>query len=121
MDIAAQIDEFRQLKDGWHEGKGFAPKHEGLDWLTNQFETNYADQLPLPYLYPTGEGGIQAEWMFEPWEVSLDINLEMKSARWHALDHQTDEEAEEQVDLASLEGWMWLEQQLTRMRGGQFS
>jgi len=118
LDVGARLDEFRSLKDGWLEGKGFAPRAEGLNWLTTQFESNYSDQLPLPLLFPTGEGGIQAEWRLKPWEVSLDIQLETKLAYWHALNLQTDEEEDRQMDLSALADWKWVTEKVAAMQGG---
>lgn len=117
LDVGARLDEFRSLKEGWLDGKGFAPRPEGLDWLTVQFESNYSDQLPLPLLFPTGEGGIQAEWRLGPWEVSLEIQLETKSAYWHGLNHRTEEEEERSIDLSTLDDWKWVAEKVAEMQG----
>jgi hypothetical protein len=69
-------------------------------------------------LYPTGEGGVQAEWSLDQWEVTLDIDLKSKTAYWHALNQSSDEETEREIDLASLEGWKWLADQLTPLVPG---
>lgn len=117
MDVGARLDEFRLLKDGWFEGKGIAPVTEGLDWLADQFESNYSDELPTPYFYPTGEGGVQAEWNFSNWELSLDIDLEAKSAYWHAMNHKTDEDRERALNLKSLDDWKWIADQMEELLG----
>lgn len=118
MDVGARLDEFRPLKNGWFEGKGIAPPTEGLDWLTDQFESNYSDELPTPYFYPTGEGGVQAEWTFSDWEVSLDIDLEAKAGYWHALNHKTDEDREYALNLKTLDDWKWIADQMAELLGG---
>ena len=46
--ISAQIDDLRLLNDGWLEGQGKAPSKEGLDWLSQAFDSNYSGDLPLP-------------------------------------------------------------------------
>jgi hypothetical protein len=119
MDVGARLEEISSLSDGWLEGKGVAPSTSDLKWLAGQFETNYSDRLPAPYLYPTGEGGVQAEWSLNPWEVTLDIDLKSKSAYWHALNQTTDEEREQEIDLASIEGWKWLADQLASTMPGE--
>ena len=118
MDVGARLDEFRLLKNGWFESKGITPSSEGLDWLTDQFESNYSDELPTPYLYPTGEGGVQAEWNFSGWELSLDIDLEKKSGYWHVMSHQTDEDQEHELNLKSLDDWKWMADQMKELLGG---
>ena len=80
MDVAARLDELRTLKNGWFEGKGLAPKSELMDWLADQFESNFPDQLTSPFLYPTAEGGVQAEWSLGTWETTLEIDLLLKKA-----------------------------------------
>ena len=61
LDISARLDDLRLMKNGWLEGNGLAPPHEGLDWLSRAFDDHYPKNLPLPYLYPTEEGGVQAD------------------------------------------------------------
>ncbi|QDV55470.1 hypothetical protein [Rosistilla oblonga] len=118
LDVGARLEEFTSLSNGWLEGRGIAPKADDLDWLTDQFEANYSDRLPAPYLYPTGEGGVQAEWSLDQWEATLDIDLKSKSAYWHALNQSNDEESEHEIDLSSLDGWKWLADQLTQLVPG---
>ena len=56
LDISAQLDDLRLMKNGWLEGEGLAPPPEGLDWLSQAFDDHYSENLPPPYLYPTEEG-----------------------------------------------------------------
>lgn len=107
-DIAARLDELRALPHGWLDGKGFAPEPAGLDWLAKQFEVYYPERLPLPFLYPTAEGGVQAEWSFRSHEVTLDINLARHQADWHALHLPTEEESLRTLDLDTPAAWSWL-------------
>ena len=71
LDIPFRIGELRQLKLGWLDGQGIPPTHDGLDWLSQSFYSSYADDAPLPYLYPTPEGRVLAEWSHKPWSSSL--------------------------------------------------
>ena len=118
LDVGARLEEFTSLANGWLEGKGVAPNVDDLEWLTDQFEANYSDRLPAPYLYPTGEGGVQAEWSLDQWEATLDIDLKSKTAYWHALHQSSDEESEREIDLSSLDGWKWIADQLTSLVPG---
>ncbi|MEI6415960.1 MAG: hypothetical protein WCP34_17120 [Pseudomonadota bacterium] len=116
-DIAARLDELRALKNGWLDGKGFAPASEGLDWLANRFESLYPDDLPLPYLYPTAEGGIQAEWSLHGHEITLEISLDTHRGEWNALNMETEEAMEQILDLDEREGWDWLATQIQPLSG----
>lgn len=117
LDIRVRLDELKLLRDGWLDGKGNPPAHIGLDWLTKTFELNYPDNIPLPYLFPTPEGHILAEWSLEPWSPSLEINLEQKQADWHVLNLDTDTVFEKQLDLAKSDDWKWLGDEIRRLGG----
>lgn len=117
-DIAARLDEFRGLKEGWLDGKGIALPKQGLDWLTLRFAGQYPDDLSLPYLYPTAEGGVQAEWSLADQEISLEIDLGAKKGEWHALDMASQEEATRELHLDNDAEWHWLVAQIQRLSGG---
>lgn len=108
MDVAARLEELKLLKNGWLEGEGRAPKSEQLDWLAEVFDSFYPGELPTPYLYPTPEGGVQAEWTSGDWEASLDIDLGKQKSSWHLLNIVTDEELEAEFDLTKPEDWVEL-------------
>ena len=118
MDIDRRLDKLRELEDGWADGMqaasdwgngfGKAPSDEGLDWLSAQFAAHYDEELPKPYLYPTPEGGVQAEWSIGPNAPSLEIDLETHVAEWHNLNFDTDRSYEKLLDLNVPDGWMWL-------------
>ncbi|MDA1050217.1 MAG: hypothetical protein O3C40_07025 [Planctomycetota bacterium] len=118
-DVAARLDEFRSLQNGWLDGKGLAPAPAGLDWLTTSFENSYPDDLPLPYVYPTAEGGVQAEWTLGQHELSLEIDLRSHQGQWHVLDLLTQAVSSRDIHLDGVDDWTWLVQQIRPLAGGQ--
>ena len=106
LDITRQLDELRSLEDGWLEGGGVAPFREGLDWLVQSFERHYPTDLPRPYLYPTEDGGVQAEWVFEEINIEVRIDLSGKHGTYLWLNESTEEERE--LDLSDGVNWEWL-------------
>ena len=114
LDIRVRIDELKQLRLGWLDGKGISPAHDGLDWLAQSFDLFYAD-VPLPYLYPTPEGRVLAEWSHKPWSSSLEIDLTRKSGDWHTLNLDTDVEESRELDLTNPKDWEWLVQEISRI------
>lgn len=60
---------------------------------------DFPDHLRLPYVYPTPEGGIQAEWTFNSTEISLEIDLDQKTGDWHEYDPDSEYEVAESLDL----------------------
>ncbi|MCC5839997.1 MAG: hypothetical protein JJT96_07725 [Opitutales bacterium] len=104
-DVLARIDELRTLKDGWLDGKGRAPASEGLDWFAHEFSLRYPQALSLPYVYPTGEGGLQLEWSHAPYETSLEIDLATRAAEWHSVHLERGKEFSENLNLGEATGW----------------
>lgn len=122
LNIELQLNDLRNLKHGWAEGLqpasdwgnsyGRAPSSEGLDWLAHQFNKFYAESLPRPYLFPTPLGGVQAEWLCEPHDASLEIDLESHSAEWHCLNFDTKASTIQDLNLDKAESWEWLSTQI---------
>ncbi|MBF0611564.1 MAG: hypothetical protein G8345_14295 [Magnetococcales bacterium] len=115
-DVAARLEAFHQLQDGWLDGKGVAPKPDGLIWLADSFHRYYPKELILPYLYPTAEGGIQAEWTLEDYEISLEVDLVSKQAEWHCLNMVTDWQEEKTLTLTHESAWNWLVKRLLSLK-----
>lgn len=116
LDIPARLDELRSLQDGWLDGKGVAPSTAGLDWLANAFDSKYPEDLPLPFVYPTADGGVRAEWSMEPYELSLEIDLSKKTGAWHQLKMDTDEEDARSLNLETDEDWTWLADRVRKVQ-----
>ena len=79
LDIASRFEDLKKLKDGWLDGAGRAPSHEGLDWLARVLKDRYPDYLPRPYAYPVPDGGIQLEWSIKRQEISLEVDFESRT------------------------------------------
>ena len=88
-----------------------------LDWVTTAFEERYPNNLRLPYLFPTPAAQVLAEGSLAPWSLSLEIVPVAKRGYWHALNLETDEEAEKELDLVSVDDWTWLAEQVRSMGG----
>lgn len=112
LDVPSRLEEFSNLEAGWFNGEGVGMKKEDLTWFAEIFENNYNPVLPLPYLYPTPLGGIQAEWSFESHDISLTIDLAHKSGFYQSLDHNTDNPIEHTLNLVSDADWKLLNKNL---------
>ena len=117
LNVAVRIDELRLLKNGWLNGKGIAPAHDGLNWLVRAFDRHFSDDLPLPHLYPTAEGGVRAEWTARPHELSLDIDLTARTGGWHLLNLDDDAEQARKLNLDDAKDWQWLIAQVREFAG----
>jgi len=110
--VPARLDHLRGIKDGWLDGCGLAPSPEGLDWLercldglAQCYDSRFDFALPSPYLYPTAEGGVQAEYSFGPYEITLEIDLRRKFGQWQLLQTIGGWDDWEELDLAQPESW----------------
>ena len=125
LNVRNRLAEFRKLQDGWADGLqhagdwgsgyGKALSHAGLDWLADTFEQCYPADIPLPYTYPTPEGGVQMEWSLEHYEVSLEIDLAQHIAEWHCTDMCSDRYFARDLDLTTSESWTWIAGEILRL------
>ncbi|HCS53733.1 hypothetical protein [Rubinisphaera sp.] len=113
LDVSARLDELRILRDGWLEGFGKKLDSNGLDWLSLQFEQQFPDDVQLPYLFPTEQGNISAEWSLETNEITLEINLVSHTASWHLLNLESQHEQVLQFNLDDVTDW---ENLVTKLR-----
>lgn len=101
------LEKFSSLKNGWLDGKGRALSQEGLNWFADQFENNFPEDLSLPYIYPTAEGGVRAEWTISGHEVSLEVDFDTRKGEWYDLNMKTEEEDIRPINLDHPGGWQW--------------
>jgi hypothetical protein len=117
LDVPARLDELRLLKNGWYDGSGRAPSSAGIDWLSAKFLQLYPEDIRLPFAYPTPEGDIRLEWSLGPHDVTLDVDLATHKARLHALNLDSDEEVEDELDLDAPPEWARLIEHIQRFTG----
>jgi hypothetical protein len=115
LDVTLRLEELAKLSDGWLDGKGRAPAKDQLDRLADAFDSNFDTDLPLPHLYPTAEGGVQAEWSLNDWEVSLGIDIERQEGVYQALNLKDDTCTDLTLSLGGREGWSQLNDELKRL------
>lgn len=73
-DFEIRIEELSSLEEGWFDGYGSSIEPK----LLNRVESLLGNMitkpdLPLPSLFPTPDGGIQAEWRLNHCDVILDF------------------------------------------------
>lgn len=108
LDVGARIDELRSLDPGWLNGEGAAPSRAHLDWFVAAFEQYYDADLPLPYVYPTVDGGLQLEWTIGTREFSLELAREVHQGQWDLVDTQSGVEDERELNLDDEADWKWI-------------
>jgi hypothetical protein len=119
LDVEIRLEKLAELADGWLDGKGFALNKEALKKLTHDFDRYFDSDLPLPYLYPTAEGGIQAEWSHDNWEISLEIDLQQQTGEYQAFHLVSNESNDLDLNLTNVDGWTELNKALQIVFGVQ--
>lgn len=114
LDIELRLSELLSLKDGWMDGKGKAIEATGAEWLLQGFRENYEATLPLPRLFPTLEGGVQAEWSLGVQEITVEFDLIKKTGFYQYLNSATLEELDEELDFSVLGTWQKLNEFLMK-------
>ena len=117
LDVPARLDELRTMRDGWLDGVGRPPSSDGLNWLSASFENYFSDDLPLPNVYPTPEGGIEAEWSLGTVSIILEFDLDTHQGHWLRFHKESDEEDSQSLDLENSREWEWLTGEIRRITG----
>ncbi len=120
LDVGVRLAELSQLlKPGWYNGQGRAIDSNGLTWLMLAIEGHYDHDLRLPFLYPTPEGMVRAEWSLDDFDISLEIDVEKKIGEWHVLELATDDDHSETILLSDDGNWKTVSDKLRRFGATQ--
>ena len=111
LDVPARLDELRLLKAGWLDGDGKSLDGAALDKLGHLFAVNYPGDLPLPYTYPTEDGGIQFEWRLQDATPEIEIDLASFEGEWLSNDDEAT------IDLSAARGWADLAERVGGLAG----
>ncbi|MEY3202523.1 MAG: hypothetical protein RIR70_2073 [Pseudomonadota bacterium] len=106
LDVPARLESLAQLADGWLDRAGLALSPGGGTWLSHAWLNHFPKNAPLPYLYATPEGGVQAEWDLDSVSIQLEIDLAKKSGVLLMSSKGTGElQSERVLNLDSIDGW----------------
>jgi len=104
-DLKARFDELGALGKGWVDGDGKALDRQGLAKVKGVLlELHEREDVPIPYVYPTPEGRLHAEWTVGLWELSASIDLAGGEAELDALDTETGAGTEATANIYTPEG-----------------
>ena len=116
LDVTARLDELRAMPDGWLDGHGKALSHAGLDWLAASFQRYFPDDLPLPHVYPTPDGGVEAEWSLGAHSVILEISLDTHQGDWLRFAKEDDDDEDSRtLNLDDASSWQQFSGEIRRL------
>jgi hypothetical protein len=115
LDPSVQLESLRQLREGWLDGQGVALSQDLLARIGTWFDEHLSDDAHLPRLYPTPEGGVEAEWLIGRLDVSIEFNDASGTVDWHAMDLDSGETEEMRIDFDNTEGIVDLGRTMARV------
>jgi hypothetical protein len=104
LDPLVQLEQLRQLSAGWLDGEGQPLGSELLCLVGQWLEEHQHDDGEPPRLYPTAEGGVEAEWRIGRLDLSIEFDPSSGMVEWHALDLDSGVVDEQQVSLRDASG-----------------
>ncbi len=115
--VVKRLEDLAILKDGWYDGiQGKSLNRTSLHWLAGAFDSYYDLALPIPSLYPTLDGKVQAEWSLPLHELSMTFDIENKTIAYHFLQLDTDETNEGSMSLNSVSDWQMVNSLLKKYK-----
>jgi hypothetical protein len=91
--------ELLELAPGWLDGEGVPPTGELLELMGAWLDEYQQQDLQQPRLYPTPEGGVEAEWRIGRLDLSIEFDPSSGLAEWHQLDLDSGAVVEQQAQL----------------------
>lgn len=99
MRKAERCVELLDLAPGWLGGEGRPPSRKLLDLVGEWLEAHQRKDGQQPRIFPTPEGGVEAEWRIGRLDLSIEFDPSSAKAEWHALDLDQDTVDEQRVAL----------------------
>jgi hypothetical protein len=103
LDVERRLETLAQMADGWLEGEGAKPTPAVMQVMAALLQAMERRGCSPPHLYPTVEGGLQAEWAFADAEVSVELDSQAGAADFFGVHLPTGATTDERIALSPLE------------------
>ena len=104
-DIPRRLAELAALSPGWVNGEGRPLPAGAVPWLCEWLQARAAEGMPVPYLYLTVEGELQAEWDVGRLGCEMTMGPESRRAEWWDFDRGTSGQLD-MADPAAVAEWV---------------
>ncbi len=95
-----RLDELTSLEAGWLNGEGKVVDQSRIWLLRTALLSMVAQNCPVPSLFPTVEGHIQAEWENGNWAISATVDMDTFTTLYFASNSETGEVKLKTLDLS---------------------
>jgi hypothetical protein len=117
MRNAERCMELLKLAPGWLDGEAVPPTRKLLELVGAWLDEHQLQVLEQPRLFPTPEGGVEAEWRIGRLDLSIEFDPSSGLAEWHQLDLDSGALVEHQVPLQDAPGMRELGIKLQKVLG----
>jgi hypothetical protein len=107
--------ELLDLAPAWLDGEGLPPSRDLLELVVEWLGAHQRNNVQQPRLFPTPEGGVEAEWRIGSLDLSIEFDPSSATAEWHALDLDQGTVDEQRVALEDEPGMQALGIKLQRV------
>lgn len=101
LTVAEQVAGLAQLPSGWFHPGSPSFAQGDLEYARELLEGLVDWGFPVPWIYPTPEGEVRAEWDGNGREWILEIDVPGRMARVYAVHMDEDDSTEEEIGLDS--------------------
>ena len=107
IDAPARLEEFKEVEDGWLDGEGIAPSHDGLDWLIGAVKSHSpAKEMPTK-CYLTRDARVRMEWSGGGTFMCMRVDLYLHTGGWQWSNSKSLEFKHGKLDLDEASSWEW--------------
>ena len=104
-DIPRRLAELAALTPGWVDGEGRPLPEGAVPWLADWLQARAAEGMPVPYLYLTEAGELQAEWDVGRLGCEMTMGPESRRAEWWDFDRDASGQLD-MTDPAAVAEWV---------------
>ena len=110
-----RLDSFKNVADGWLDGHGIAPSDPAIAAAREILARLLVDSdAPRPSVYPTPDGGVQAEWILGIWVAEVVFSNDGRTVNAAATNTETGEDKADEFskrrvsrdDATALANWL---------------
>lgn len=105
MNLSKRLKEIGMLQDGWFDGDGKAPSRELCLWLDRTLPRLLSATTTRPRLYPTLDGGIEAEWNGQYGSIVASFDWSVKSVNVTHVKHDGETGTDQTFSLVNDDGF----------------
>ena len=119
--INQQLDYMLNIPDEWNGPGSTAISAQDIVWLRDILKQYWLADMPIPFLFPMENGGIELEWYISYSEHGLEIDFETKTGLWDFWDNKSDQEHSETLDLTLIKSWHRIQISSTGYRSAEIN